>query len=580
MWTAFSKAADEAIKGGRLEHGKVLWLLADACSMMLESNNFNNPFKPAMVFGEKRSAIPQDFTDDDILFFSQIVGDIDNDLLKGRISDIAWLMNRSLGVNFALTAIDSYRNIPLDTMTMVRVGKDCWGRAITLSKVLRAGAGDRINQIEDTIFDALVNAKAEDGFLGIWLANLLIDNNIAKQKLAEIADIIENLSKEFEQADDNYQAQEYANVAAKAYSILNNPEKMAEMMACQAECIVKDASKSPSRITAIHFYEKAIQIYRMIPKTERVMFDGDNRISKLRDLLTDEGNVALGEMHLVKTEGIDISKIIESSERQIRGKNTQEALLSFANLNNFANADEIRKRAIEQINLSPLHVLFPATVISRDGRAIAKQPGLNLNNTDGNEQIIFSEMIKNYLIQIGLVVEAKIIPAMHILFLEHYFCEQDIYSIVKQSPIVPIGRELFITKALYSGFQYEFVTCLHLLIPQIENLVRFHLKKAGAKTTNLDASGIEHENGLSSLVELPEMKDIFGNNLTFELKALLCSSFGPNLRNEAAHGLLEQNQCYSNHSIYAWWLLFRIIFNTFWNIKNNTAIEQNSDEST
>ena len=35
MWQALSSAAREAIDQGRIENGKVLWLLADACSMML-----------------------------------------------------------------------------------------------------------------------------------------------------------------------------------------------------------------------------------------------------------------------------------------------------------------------------------------------------------------------------------------------------------------------------------------------------------------------------------------------------------------------------------------------------------------
>jgi hypothetical protein len=63
-------------------------------------------------------------------------------------------------------------------------------------------------------------------------------------------------------------------------------------------------------------------------------------------------------------------------------------------------------------------------------------------------------------------------------------------------------------------------------------MIRFHLKQHGAKTTNLDKNGIENEKGLSTLMELPEIETIFRKDLSFEIKALFCDPFGPNLRNE------------------------------------------------
>jgi hypothetical protein len=122
-----------------------------------------------------------------------------------------------------------------------------------------------------------------------------------------------------------------------------------------------------------------------------------------------------------------------------------------------------------------------------------------------------------------------------------------------------------IAKALFAGFERDLVTALHLLVPQVEHLVRWHLKSSGVKTTTLSADGVENENGLSTLVDLPEVAKIFGDDLAFELKALFCDAFGPNLRNEVAHGLLDDENCQSAQTVYAWWLLLRMTFNTFWN---------------
>lgn len=67
MWQALSAAARSAIEQGRNEYGKVLWLLADACSMMLSPSSQNEPFKPFAVFHDRRSVIPDDLLDADIL---------------------------------------------------------------------------------------------------------------------------------------------------------------------------------------------------------------------------------------------------------------------------------------------------------------------------------------------------------------------------------------------------------------------------------------------------------------------------------------------------------------------------------
>ena len=144
---------------------------------------------------------------------------------------------------------------------------------------------------------------------------------------------------------------------------------------------------------------------------------------------------------------------------------------------------------------------------------------------------------------------------------------------------MPIGRERLFGMALFAGYDYDFVTALHLLIPQIEHMVRFHLKSAGVKTTTLDSKGIETENGLSTLMDLPECKTIFGEDLTFEIQALFCDAFGPNLRNELAHGLLDDKACQTAYAVYAWWLGLKLVFNTFWNAARQIDGEEEATEA-
>src|SRR5690606_16211898 len=98
---------------------------------------------------------------------------------------------------------------------------------------------------------------------------------------------------------------------------------------------------------------------------------------------------------------------------------------------------------------------------------------------------------------LGITVQSAILPALEVLRQEHRLREVDFVELSRHSPIVPNGRAILFGKALFAGYDGDFVTALHLLVPQIEHMVRTHLKQAGALTTTLDAEGIETENGLS-----------------------------------------------------------------------------------
>ena len=210
-------------------------------------------------------------------------------------------------------------------------------------------------------------------------------------------------------------------------------------------------------------------------------------------------------------------------------------------------------------------------MMTHDGRAAARTLGFSMHSSSAeNEAAIEAEMIQfHYEPLVNIAVMGYILPALNAIALEHRISEVDFIQLASVSPIVPPSRDRMYGKALYHSYNRDFASALHLLIPQIEHMVRHHLKVRQVTTTSLDREAIETENGLGTLVELPETKEIFGEDLTFQLKALFCSPSGANLRNEVAHGLIEEAKCFSTHSVYAWWLGLKLAFNTWWNLQRN-----------
>ena len=581
---AFSDAAKQAIDEGRQAHGKVLSLLAGACSMMLSPDSTNEPFKPLWSDGQQRSIIPDDLSETDVAFFAEIVETINDPWLKARLADLVWLLQRPRNVKFASAAIDSYRAVPLDTDTWVRDGGKCWQRAVNLARQLGAGAGERLAEMEASIIKAFTSVTREDGFLGSWLVDLLKSNSLGRDHSTTIATRLESLAREFEDEDEFLKAREYFQASAHWFKESGDDEKSTEMTVEVAEGWGKEAvarlsSDQPSYMVAASFYERAIQTYRTIPRSERATHRVDERIAELRRRLNESGERSLDEMGVISTPGQDISQIVKNARNAVKGKALDEALKVFVNLNH-TNVKELRENTTELLHNSPLQALIPAMFMSPDGRVTAKRLGMNLSTTSsGNdEEVIYSKMVENYRIHVSLAVQGFILPAQEVLLLEHRLREADFVNLARQSPIVPIGRELLFGKALFAGYDRDFITALHILVPQIEHMVRYHLKRAGVQTTNIDSNGIENENGLSSLMDLPQTEEIFGEDMSFEIRALFCDPFGPNLRNNLAHGLLDDRACYSPDTIYAWWFGLKFVFNTFWNALSSNAESKEQGE--
>ncbi|EIU7171657.1 DUF4209 domain-containing protein [Pseudomonas aeruginosa] len=584
MWQAFSSAARKASEDDRPSHGKALWLLADACSMMLSPKSLNEPFRPFMVIEGRRSVVPDDLSESDIAFYAEIVEAIDDSWLKARVADLVWLKQRPRDVRFALAAIDAYRLIPLDTETWIRGGHECWERAISLARMLKAGAGARLDEMEAAILDAFNTATKDSGFLALWLADLMDTYGLGRAHATTIAQKLNAMAVEFQEAGELHRSREFFGAASRWFIRAGDEARSAEMTVAVAEGWVKEAvarisSEQPSHMVAASFYEKAIQIYRSIPRSLRTMHQGDERIAELHQHMNDAGEKSLDELGEVKTPGVDITELVENARKSVSGKSLRDALFSFANVYQGARVDQIRTAAEKILQQSIFRRLAGSTHLSRDGRVIAKQPAAGFENAPtSDDPALWAQMVHDYQILINIVVHGDIWPAHEVLLQEHRLREDDFIGLASQSPIVPPGRERLFGKALYAGFDRDFTVSMHLLAPQIEHMVRFHLKNAGVKTTNLDIDGIENENGLSTLMGLPEAEKVFGKDLSFEIKALFCDALGPNLRNEVAHGLLDDDSFQSIHSIYAWWMGLRLVFNTFWNAARKVVNDRGEGE--
>jgi hypothetical protein len=556
---------------GKTTHSKALDLLSRAASMMLVPSRINEPFKASIqdFHAGRRSALPDDFTEEELIFFQEILNDVNEPWLKARIADLLWLLLIPKNPENAKIAIDSYISEPINGEAWHRGVKDCWERAARLSMQIKDF--DRLKIIKSKLFSAFSSEYPSDSLMKFWLADLLDDLKIDNDFRENIAFSLTEKANTLKINGDYRSARSYFELASKKYKQYSDENGWLESLIAIAECfeLEADSRSSGSNMVANSFYENAIQAYRCIPNKHRVAYGVDESARAIRDKIVTSGKAALDEMCMISTPGIDISDTAKLSIEHVSGKlSPEQAILYFTGLYSVPKYKELRETSKIIMQQSVLSSLVGATHMNSDGRVIAKTPAINFNDGEdspGNQAALHRQIQQQFSIEVQCVVEGQIMPA---LLMEHRFTRELMVTACHYSRIVPQNREQLLGHALWLGFEYEFGAAIHLLCPQVEHIVRSQLKEAGVHTSNIDKDGIENENGLSTLMELPEVIRLYGEDLAFEIKSVFTDTLGSNLRNEVAHGLLDDNSSSSIDSIYAWWMVLKLVVRSIPDIIN------------
>ena len=562
---SFQSLARQKHESGQQEHAQILELLARASSMMIEPKSINEPFKPYFqnFQNQTRSAIPDDFSEENLAFFESILNDIDNPWLIARLADLLWLCKKPKNPGHARIAIDAYISLPICAENWRLDIDSCWERAGRLC--IQIKEFERLNEIRDRLFSEFSKDHAGSIFMSLWIADLLDKLKIGSELADRITTDLFASGQKLKEKGDFTSARSYFELATKKYQQIKNEVGRLECLVSIADCFEKEADirQETSSLVANMLYENAIQAYRRIPVKNRVQHCVEERVRSIRTKITISGQASLDEMHLVTTDRIDITEIVKSSQAHVSGKsNVTEAVLYFSGIYSGPNYCKLESGSKERIKDHFISALFGSSQIGSDGRVVAKTPPMNLHageDDPSNQRVLIQQIQQTFSIEIKLVVEGQILPALNQILMEHRVTKDILERLCYCSPIVPKERISLLASALWCGFEFEFGDAIHLLCPQVEHIVRTRLKQAGAQTSNVDKEGIENENGLSTLMDLPEALKVFGEDLTFELKSVFTEALGFNLRNDVAHGLLNDDSASSIATIYAWWMILRLI---------------------
>lgn len=537
---------------------KFLFLLAKICSPILNLESRNDPFQPVITWGKERSFLPIDLNDEEMLCLSGIIDEDLPPILKARIADILWTYLKPKNKKYSEIAIENYISIDVFKDFSQPDIYVFWERAAMLAK--QAKNNPLIEKIKSKLLEEIENSSTNWDFHLLTIIEIFDNTDLDKRLNHELAEKLLEKQKEFNHKQQFHIVEKYLELAAKLFKKSGNAEDNYKSLALLSQAIENhgDYRKNESAIVANSFYKLAFQRYREIPNSYRSTLQIDQKLDTVQEKITQSGLLITDELKLISTKEIDISDLQEHCANYVKGKQTAfESLLYFSSVSS-CNFESIWKSTENNINNFPTSSLFGATSVSPDGRKISSIPPLALDGSNRDE-VILKKAIKNFGIHMHLAVEGCILPALNQIQKEYLFPKEFLIQLCKLSAIVPEKREILVANALYQGFEGDFGSAIHLLAPQVENMIRQRLKQNGLVTTHTAQKDIENEIGLSSLVNLDGAREILGDDLWFELQAVFTDSLSVNLRNEVGHGLLDDETSNSLYSVYAWWMVLRLV---------------------
>lgn len=421
----------------------------------------------------------------------------------------------------------------------------------------KTGSKDSYNKLIEKLIDEYCNFDISNYKINMYVelfinADKKYNERIYNKLILYVNNVIDN------NIIDSYYQAEQASVIARKFCKINSDDYW-KTYQLEASVYIKQAEyRTDSRFVMSNYYNKAYQTYLKIENNYRIQIITEDELKTLKDIMLKTQKSSLDDMILIKSPEIDIEPIVLETEKYMKNKSFTIAMDYFTNIELIANYNELLKEAKESQKSFPLQNMLTKVIYNKKGQ---KKDSFTYNANQNEYEMYLHNMIQTNQVDISLKTKCQIYPALTILLKEHNesITKEFLYEIIR---ILQINQttKLLIVEGLYYGFKKEFIAAIHILIPQIENILRNLILPTDNSLVNIDKDGKDTYKGLNTILseEYREILwEIIGPDIYIDLKTLLDDEKGGlNLRNDLSHGLLSYDECNSVYSIYLWWLVF------------------------
>ena len=567
LGSLYRAAASDQEKSGNTTAARVFDLLCEIVYIDLKPEDRTEPYGPYWVMDGHRSTIPGDLKGEQSQALAAIAPDVQNPGLRARLADIAWYNDKSLK-KMAQMAIAAY----CEAIELVMAGRNqilkihpnsigfpgirmihraCQIAQATGSKATgwKDPEGSRLKSLMQMVLQQVPERGDFRDFCEI--GSRILSMKLSFCDPAKIAAIAEKYAASPSTHSDHLQ--ELWKLAASAYGVAKSLESKRRCQMRAAECYVTLADAADSALGAEKYLMEAIRALRRLPNTKERRTELEKKLRRVQAQIPDEMGVVLLE--------IDLTAPIEQARQAVRGVSLSVAIRRFANLAESPNPDELKEQVKQHAHDSPLSSMMSMLIHDGDNKVVERSPGYTGNEAD-DADAIRALIVQNESFRRNYFVNRIIEPARKVIHTEHSIDLQDMHCFAEMSLFVPRDRIELFARGFTHFLNGDFVSALHILVPQLENSLRQVLKMAGWDPSTIKDNSTQEDRSLSEMLKPNKDKNaleyMFGTAIVYEIENLFLLRCGPMIRHRLVHGSFSASAFDSPDAIYASWFVFRL----------------------
>jgi hypothetical protein len=558
--TAFSSAAASAEADAPL--AKLYTLLALAFEPVLRPQQVQEPFAPLMTFeGGGRTLVPADFAAAHLEVLEAALDAGLPPVFNARLADILWTCRHTGGggpAKHAAMAVEAHladARVKQKSEDWVCAPKSL-ERALRLSYLVDRRGENTHRSSRQATAELAAAFEAAQQWRGFLDANRLM-HEFGIGEPATNAGACERVADAAAATGGELLAEGLWDQAVAFWRRAKDDARAEQAVMRTVDLAVRqsEAREADSASVAAHFLEVAIKRLRTMPAKRR----GD-RENELRARLTAQQARIEAELAVMSTS-FDGRETWERAEAAVAGKPLADALAAYVARLRPQPVSDLRKQVCEDAERFVFMHLAPTVIIAADGKTVRQVPSMGSSDPAEREAAVRYHMVRHANFHQHLCGSTYVEAGRRAIAAEHAVAARDLLPFLARSSFVPPGREHQWVKAFAAGFDDDFTTSAHLLVPQLEHALRMLLRSAGHTAVSIDRFMQQEDWNLNQMLLNEGRTDtvaILGEDIVFDLAALLVDRSGANLRNAVSHGHLDDGALEGGLVRYLFWICLHL----------------------
>lgn len=296
------------------------------------------------------------------------------------------------------------------------------------------------------------------------------------------------------------------------------------------EAEIQQGRETKSNLVKAKFLELALKHYSNIGETEKI----DQLKIRIKESYK-EGESEFKEIKVEMQLPEEAVREIEMIKSYFRSMNAEAMLDEISyNVDLIPDIEKIEEETRKQKEMFIFQSLVSKAVIS-EGRKIF-QP------VDEEEDFMLS-VNENYMRHLTSKLDFFILPIVDTAIEDNKLNAEIVMNRLKNWPYLLDNNANLIKVGIESYFKSDYVGSLHILVPQLEAMVRNLFSQAGYPTTSIKKGLAQYEVTFTEFLRNDFVIKAFGKRVYKYLQMIMIDQTGLNLRNNIAHGLIDFIAC-------------------------------------